>query len=722
MLNHHNAGLKPSATTGHRGSSLDGGPRRTRCSQPAPAVTIKRMPSNDPLLQPFQLKHLTLKNRLMTTSHEPAYTEDGMPKQRYRLYHAARAEAGLAMTMTAGSALVSKDSPPAFGNILAWREEVVPWMRELVDSCHQHDCKVMIQLTHLGRRAHWNHSDWLPTVSPSGVREPAHRAFPKIIEDWDIERIVAEYALGAEHMQAAGLDGIELQCYGHLIDQFWSPVTNYRDDDWGHTLDNRLRFTRLVLDAIRDRVGSEFIVGLRLVTDEQLENGITREVGLDIARRLVASGQIDFLNVIRGHIETDAALTDVIPVQGMAASPHLDFAGEVRAETAFPVFHAAKIADIATARHAVASGKLDMVGMTRAHIADPQIVKKLAAGREQDIRPCVGATYCLDRIYLAGEALCIHNPASGREATMPHEIENRSANPHKFVIVGAGPAGLEAARVAAARGHEVVVFEAPPEAGGQARLMTQSPRRREMIGIVDWRLEQCDRAGVEFRFNTYAEADDVLAENPDIVIIASGGLPHTDILQSGNELVISARDIIAGDVRPAGEVLLYDDGADHPGMQAAEIIVEAGARLEYVTPERSLAPDIGGTNLTPYMRKLLPHDVRFTPCRRVLSATRDGDRIRARLGSDYGDFGCERLVDQVVVENGTRPLDEVYFALKPLSKNLGAVDYDALIEGRKQSLEKNTAGQFELFRIGDAVASRNIHAAIYDALRLVKNI
>ena len=680
------------------------------------------MPANDPLLQPYQLKHLTLKNRLMTSAHEPAYTEDGMPKQRYRLYHAARAQAGLALTMTAGSALVSKDSPPAFGNILAYREEVVGWMSELVDSCHEHDCKVMIQLTHLGRRAHWGQADWLPTLSPSGMREPAHRAFPKIIEDWDIERVVADYALAAEHMQAAGLDGIELECYGHLIDQFWSPLTNIRDDDWGGSLDNRLRFTHRILDAIRTRVSPEFIVGLRLVVDEQLENGITREVGIEIARRMVAAGQIDFLNVIRGHVDTDAALTDVIPVQGMASSPHLDFAGEVRRDTGFPVFHAARIADVATARHAVSSGKLDMVGMTRAHIADPMIVQKLAEGREQDIRPCVGATYCLDRIYLAGEALCIHNPASGREASMPHEISERSPTPGKVVIVGAGPAGLEAARVAAERGHRVIVFEATPRAGGQALLMAQSPRRREMIGIVDWRVEQCDKAGVEFRYNTYAEADEVLAESPDVVIIASGGLPHTELLESGNELAVSARDIIAGEVEPAAEVLLYDDGADHPGMQAAEVIAESGARLEYVSPERQISPDIGGTNLTPYMRKLLPLDVRFTLCRRALRARREGERIRVTLGSDYGDFECERLVDQIVVEHGTQALDEVYYALKPLSRNLGEVDYEALIDGRPQALERNGDGKFRLFRIGDAVASRNIHAAIYDALRLAKDL
>ena len=680
------------------------------------------MSSNDPLLQPFQLKHLTLKNRLMTASHEPAYTEDGMPKQRYRLYHAARAKAGLAMTMTAGSALVSRDSPPAFGNILAYREEVVPWMRELVDSCHEHDCKVMIQLTHLGRRAHWNHSDWLPTVSASGVREPAHRAFPKIIEEWDIERIVADYALAAEHMQAAGLDGFELQCYGHLIDQFWSPSTNLRDDDWGGDLDNRLRFTHLVLDAIRERVGTDFIVGLRLVLDEQMENGITREVGMEIARRMVNDANVDFLNIIRGHIDTDAALADIIPVQGMPSAPHLDFAGEVRKEIDVPVFHAAKIADIATARHAIKSGKLDMVGMVRAHIADPMIVQKLVEGREQDIRPCVGATYCLDRIYLAGEALCIHNPASGREATMPHQIEDKSETPAKVVVVGAGPAGLEAARVAAERGHRVVVFEANSHVGGQVALLTRSQRRREMIGIIDWRLQQCQQAGVEFIYNTYAETDEVLAQDPDIVIIASGGLPDTELFEGASELAISARDIISGEVAPRGDVLLYDDGADHPAMQAAEIIAASGAGLEFVTPERQIAPDIGGTNLVPYMRSLLPLDVRFTLCHRVLGAQREGERIRVTLGSDYCDFTRQRLVDQVVVEHGTVPLAEVYFELKPLSSNLGEVDYDALIEGRAQAVARNPQGEFKLFRIGDAVSSRNIHAAIYDALRLLKNI
>ena len=173
------------------------------------------MSSNDPLLQPFKLKHLTLKNRIMMTSHEPAYPENGMPKERYLAYHLERAKAGVALTMTAGSATVSRDSPPVFNNILAYKDEVVPFLRDMADACHEHGCAVMLQLTHLGRRTGWNKGDWLPAVSPSHHREAAHRAFPKKLEGWDIDRIISDYADAAERMYAAGLDGIELQAYGH---------------------------------------------------------------------------------------------------------------------------------------------------------------------------------------------------------------------------------------------------------------------------------------------------------------------------------------------------------------------------------------------------------------------------------------------------------------------------------------------------------------------------
>ncbi len=679
------------------------------------------MTPSDPLLTPYRLKHLTLRNRLMTTAHEPAYSEDGMPKKRYRLYHEERARGGVALTMTAGSAVVSEDSPPAFGNLLAYKDEIVPWLRELADACHGHGAAVMIQLTHLGRRANWNTGDWLPVLAPSLVREPAHRSFPKAAEESDLERIAADYAAAAERMQAAGLDGIELEMYGHLIDQFWSPATNRRDDHHGGSLDNRMRFVRMVIAAIRRAVGGEFIVGARMVTDEQWDQGLSREEGIAIAQALAGSGEIDFLNIIRGHIDTDAALSNVIPVQGQPSAPHLDFAGEVRRLTGFPVFHAARIADVATARHAVAEGRLDMVGMTRAHIAEPHIAAKIAAGREHEIRPCVGATYCLDRIYEGGEALCIHNPATGREAEMPHVLE-RAASSRRVVVVGAGPAGLEAARVAASRGHQVVVLEASSDPGGQVRLAARARRRSELIGIVDWRMDRCRDLGVEFRFDTWAEADTVRDLAPDVVIVATGGIPNTGFLGAGEEYVLSSWDVLSGSAMPKGRVLLFDDNGGHPGLQAAEMIAASGAALEIVTPERFFAPDVGGLNHVAYARCFQDHDVAITINRRLFEVARHDDHLAAVIGSDYGDRVDTREVDAVVVEHGTVPLDELYFDLKPDSRNGGELDYRALLAARPQQIVRNPDGRFSLFRIGDAVSSRNIHAAIYDALRLVKDL
>ncbi|MDP4892426.1 FAD-dependent oxidoreductase [Cypionkella sp.] len=677
--------------------------------------------STDPLLQPYQLKHLTLRNRIMTTSHEPAYPEDGMPKDRYRLYHLERARAGVALTMTAGSAAVSKDSPPVFNNILAYKDEVVPWMRRLADDCHEAGAAVMIQLTHLGRRTRWDKGDWLPVVSSTSDREPSHRAFPKPMEDWDIARIIGDFADAAERMKLAGLDGVEVMTHGHLLDQFISPLTNHLEGAYGaQNLATRMQLTLDIIRAVRARVGDDFIVGVRYAPDEAQTGGITPDMGIEIGHMLKATGQVDYLNINRGRIHTDAAMTDMIPIHGMKSSPHLDFAGRMRAEVGMPTFHAARIPDVATARHAIATGQLDMVGMTRAHMADPHVVQKIIEGREHDIRPCVGATYCLDRIYQGGMALCIHNPSTGREGEQPHQIAAAAA-PRRVVVVGAGPAGLEAARVAALRGHHVTVFEAAAQPGGQIRLLTQTKRRAELIGISDWRMAQCAAHGVEFRFNTWAEAEDVLACAPDVVIVATGGMAQKDILASGNELTVSAWDILSGDVKPGSTVLLYDDAGDHTALQAAQVLAEAGAQVEIMTPDRSFAPEVMAMNLVPYMRALQDKDVTFTVTYRLTSVEKDGNLIKATIDSDYKVLGKTAHYDQVVVNHGTQPLADLYFDLKPRSVNLGAVDYDAMIASTPQTKAGGPEG-FQLFRIGDAIEARNIHAAIYDALRLVRTL
>lgn len=673
----------------------------------------------DPLLEPFKLKHLTLKNRIISTSHEPAYSEAALPKARYRLYHEEKAKGGIGLTMIGGSSIVAPDSPQAFGNLYVGSDAIIPWFKELADAVHAYGAAVMCQITHLGRRTSWAKEHWLPVISASPVREPAHRAFPKEMEDFDFERTVKAYGAGARRCRDGGLDGIEIEAYGHLFDAFWSPNTNERTDEYGpQSMESRLRFSFDVLKEIRRQVGDDYIVGLRMVVDETLENGLKRSEGLQIAQAMAESGLIDFINVIQGYIGTDEALSHVIPGMGTPAGPHLDLARAVKQAVKLPVMQAARVNDVATARHAISSGAVDLIGMTRAHMADPHIVAKIQRGEEHRIRPCVGAGYCIDRIYQGGEALCLHNPATGREETMPHVVPKSTGPAKKIVVVGAGPAGLEAARVSALRGHKVVLFEAADKPGGQILLAAKLQRRREIVGIAEWLAGEVEALGVACRFNTYAEAADVLAEDPDIVVIATGGLPNTGRLQFGADLATSPWDVLGGQAPVAPEVLVYDNHGGHEGTTLGEYVVNQGARLEYVTPERLVGVDVGGLNYPAYYKALYAAKATITVNHHLKGIRRDGNKLVAVLFNDYDKSESERRIDQVIAEHGTLPATETYFALKAQSSNRGEIDLDSFIANQPQNQVRNPQGRFQLFRVGDAVASRNIHAALYESLRL----
>ncbi|MFB9980829.1 FAD-dependent oxidoreductase [Mesorhizobium kowhaii] len=358
--------------------------------------------------------------------------------------------------------------------------------------------------------------------------------------------------------------------------------------------------------------------------------------------------------------------------------------------------------------------------MTRAHIADPHIIQKILERREDQIRPCVGMGYCIDSIY-NGQAVCIHNAATGREGHLPQLVPKSTGPARKVVVVGAGPGGLEAARVAAERGHTVIVFEAAQHAGGQILTAAALKRRREILGIVDWRLSELARLGVEIRYNHYAEAEDVLAADPDYVVIATGGLPNTDFLRSGAEFATTSWDVLNGVAKVSGSVLVYDENGSHPGMTIAEFVANTTNQLEVITPERTLAIDIGATSYPPYFKTLNQVGAKITLNLRLESVERRGNKLVGIFDDEYAGVRVEKDADYIVVENGTLPMEDLYFSLKEHSINGGAVDYNALLEGETQAIERNPEKRFRLFRIGDAVASRNIHAAIYDAHRLMIN-
>ncbi|MBO0664230.1 NADH:flavin oxidoreductase [Jiella sp. MQZ9-1] len=684
----------------------------------------------DALLKPLTIKGLTIRNRVMSTSHAPSYGKDGKPQERYQLYHEEKAKGGIGLTMFGGSSSVSVDSPAAPWNQISVADDsVVPFFREFSGRIHRHGAKLMIQLTHMGRRTKWDTEHWLPVKSPSVTREPASRAMAKALEQEEIDRIVADFAAAAKRCQEGGLDGCEISAaHGHLVDQFWSPHSNKRSDKYGGSLDNRMRFGIEVLTAMRAAVGDDFVIGIRMSGDEMLKGGLSHEDCVAIAADYAGRGLVDFLNIMGGQARDHIAHAVSLPNMSFPVAPFLALPSAIKREVDVPIFHAQRVTDLATGARAVAEGHVDMIAMTRAHIADPHLVKKLSEGRADDIRQCVGAGYCIDRIYVGGDALCIQNAATGREATMPHVIKKAAAT-KTAVVIGGGVGGLEAARVLAERGHQVTLFEKSDRLGGQVNLASKATWREALSGIPRWLTGQVQKLGVDIRLNTEANEAEIAALAPDIVIVATGGLPQKGEA-SGFDHAVTTWDVLEGRSEPSGSVLLYDEIGGHNAASTAEHLAKKGCLVEIVTHDRMIGEEIGPTNQPVHLRELYKLGVLMTPNAELIEIYPEGNRLIAALRNTMTDAEEERVVDSVVVDYGTQPVDGLHFKLKDKAKNKGLTDLKALIDGRPQPFETNgaaprgegRAGGYTLYRIGDAVAGRNIHAAIYDALRLCKDL
>ena len=679
-----------------------------------PSVAPARAATRDPLLQPLRIKSVVFKNRIMSTSHACGLESGGMPTEAYQRYHEEKAKGGIALTMFGGSSNVDVDSPNIFRQLNVGTDEIIPHLRQFSERIHRHGAALMVQITHLGRRGEPYATNWLPTIAPSAIRETLHRSFPKEMDEHDIIRVVRAYGAAARRCRDGGLDGLEVLAGGHLIGQFLSPKTNRRTDRFGGSRDNRCRFGLMVLEEIRRQCGENFIVGMRYVVDEGDESGLTLEEGIEIARLFERESDLDFFNAIYGLMDTERALAvDNMPGMASPIAPWLARVGEFKGAVRLPVFHAARISDIATARHAIREGLLDMVAMTRAHIADPHIVRKIEAGQEDRIRPCVGATHCQSQ----HRPHCLHNAATGREVSLSHDIPRADHPDRKVIVVGGGPAGLEAARVCAERGHSVVLFEAADRLGGQVLLGTRASWRKDLLGIIDWRKAELQRLGVAVHLNRFAEPADVLSYSPDVVIVATGGVPDIEWIE-GVEHCTSAWDAIGGAAALGSEVIVYDGTGRHPAPQAAELATREGRSVSLISIDGQLAQELTYAERVIWKKRMYELGIPMTFDHEITTVERRGNRIVATFRNLATQALLERSADQIIVEHGTLPADELYRKLSETAANAGVTDLTALLDQQPQPRNIHPAAPFELHRVGDAVASRNVHAAVLDSFRL----
>lgn len=411
-----------------------------------------------------------------------------------------------------------------------------------------------------------------------------------------------------------------------------------------------------------------------------------------LAQMFERQGMFDFFNAIHGRMDNDLVLSeDNMPGLFQRSAPYLARVRAFRAETTLPLIHAGGIRDTATARHVIAEDIADLVGMTRAHIADPHIVRRLEAGEEDRIRPCVGASHCLYK-----KATCVHNAATGNEMSISHDIDPAETI-RRVIVVGDGIAGLEAARVAALRGHQVTLFEAASQLGGQILLASRAPHRAMLGGTIDWRVRELHRLGVGIETNTLATRDDILALSPDAVLIATGCLPDLEVFPGG-ALCVSTWDILSGAVPLGADVLIYDGTGRQPNPFCALATAEKGHKTTLITCDSYVGQEMPYQDSTGFRTNLGLQGVRCVTDLELIGVTQTGNRLQARFVHTFTGADHTLDVDQVVIEAGSTHVQNLYNDLSACLQEPGATPIPGGIT-----------------RIGDAVALRDIHAAMREA-------
>ena len=662
-------------------------------SQPSPQRAFAH------LFEPLDVGARRLRHRLNFGAHTANMSVDGLPGEQHLHYYLERARGGAAMIVVEPVPVHPK-AVLTRGNFRAASDDIIPHFRPITAACQAEGALMIQQLYHVGAHGDWDNS-FEPNWSPSGRPSMHDGDGSHAMSVAEIAETVEAFAAAAHRAQRCGFDGIEIMAgYNALLEQFWSSFCNRRDDRYGGSFDNRMRFAGEVYAAIRKRCGEDFVLGIGVAVDPSVPEVQSIEDLQAVARWLDERTLVDYISVGTGGYFDFTQLMPTVFYADKLGPPHAEAIRSVGLQHAV-VQAESHIRTPENADYAIASGQADMVSIVRGQIADPQLANKARAGRAEDIRPCLSCNQqCWGRRSRDYWISCLINPSAGREGDWGSEPHAPAATPKNLLVVGGGPAGLECARVAASRGHRVTLAEAGERLGGQFRLAGLQPRREQILDYLDWQERQLQQLGVELRLNSYLDADEVRAAGADAVVVATGSLPAETGYQRGLPViealpgvargnVCSAEDVMSRNARPGRRVLLLDDLGNWKAGGTAWHLAEQGHAVSIVTHKAVIGAEITRTAADiPLRMRLKSLGAAFF----TESALREW-RGDAALIVDLLD-GSERELpfDTLVLATANQPFDELLRALA-----------DSGIEAQG---------------IGDCVAPRQAAAAIFEGRRL----